>query len=258
MQIAGGANSTGADLKSDDIQTGSWLAQSLSEKIFAGYYEGKRKLKDKYNLALGTDYMFLNQFASYSFSDRQASSGIFRFFGTWEALNVQDKLYGALVFRIENRHLIGTGLTPRNFGYETGSALSTASFKDFDWGMTNLYWKLIFGRHRGSVIAGIMDVGDWVDLYPLLNAYKYYLNEAFFNSPAMALPNQGLGLAGSIQFISDFYFSGGISDANGELTYFVADNFRSFFDVREYFFWVEAGWDRTGNISDGYSVHLTY
>ena len=57
---------------------------------------------------------------------------------------------------MENRHNIGTGVTPRNLGYEAGAALSTASFKEFGWGLTNFYWKQsIIDKY--FFVVGIMD-----------------------------------------------------------------------------------------------------
>ena len=258
IEDAGGANSVHADLKDDDKFKHAWLSLNYTDKIFKKYYSIKRKLNDKYRIALGTDYMFLNQYASFSNSETHATSGIFRFFGTWEAIKVPGKHNGSLIIKIENRHSIGNSLTPRNLGYEAGSALSTASFKHFSWGMTNFYWKQMF-LDKYIFTLGIMDAGDWIDLYPMLNPFKYYLNEAFFNSPAMALPNQGVGATIAVRnIISNFYIAGGIQDANGDPSYFLIDNFKSFFSVNEFFYWVEAGWDSRNSILVGETIHLTY
>ncbi|MBW2648090.1 MAG: hypothetical protein JRE23_18395, partial [Deltaproteobacteria bacterium] len=113
LKVVGGANSVNAELKSDDGIKHTWLDKDWSRKAFSGYYDFKRNLKKNFNIAVGIDYMFLNQYASFSYSDKQANSGIFRFFGTW-ILMKSEKIYGSLVFKIENRHKIGHGLTPRN------------------------------------------------------------------------------------------------------------------------------------------------
>ncbi len=257
ISSVGGVNSVGADLILDDGLKMSWLDVDVSKRLFNKYYGFKRKLKDKTRIAVGTDYMLLNQMASFSYSDKWASSGIFRFYGSWEAFNTNNGLHGSLIVKVENRHKIGTSQLPRQLGYEAGSALSTASFKDFGWGLTNFYWKQFFGN-KFALVAGIMDVGDWVDLYPLLNAYKFYLNEAFFNNPAMALPNQGFGISGEITIADYFYISGGIHDANGEASYFIAENFKSFFNQQEYFYWIEFGWSPSKSLISGQTIHLSY
>lgn len=69
------------------------------------------------------------------------------------------------------------------------------------------------------------------------------------------LPDQGLGIVARA-FVSDhFYLSGGVNDANGTPNKI---DFESFFGVREYFTWIEAGW--SPNVKHkvrGDSIHLT-
>lgn len=81
--VTGGSNSVGSNLKDDDKKKSSWLRKDYARKIFDEYYDFKRYVNKKIYLALGLDYTFLNQFATYSASDIQASSGVFRFYGTW-------------------------------------------------------------------------------------------------------------------------------------------------------------------------------
>ncbi len=257
LAVTGGVNSIDADLKSDDAIKASWLNIDVSKKLFRRYYSFKRKIKRKYQIAMGTDYMFLNQFASFSFSDKQASSGIYRFFSTWDAFHTKCGTRGSFLIKIENRHNIGPGVIPRNLGYEAGSALSTASFSDFDWGLTNLYWKQLIKGSDYAFAFGIMDPGEWLDHFPSLNTFKYYLSEAFSNSPTMALPSQGVGFTFAISPISNFYLAGGIHDANGRPEHFIAKNFDSFFSIREYFTWIEVGW-KLGSFISGETVHVTY
>lgn len=254
----GGVGTVKGDLIADDALKMQWLKVDVSSKVFGKYYGLKRKLRDKYRIALGTDYMFLNQRASFSYSDRWATSGIFRFYGTWDALVTENGYNGSLIFKIENRHRIGNGQIPRQLGYETGSAMSTASYKDFYWGLTNLYWKQKFMQNKIAVVVGLMDPGDWIDLYPLLNPYKYYLSEAYFNSPVMALPNQGLGISAAFSIAKNFYAMAGMHDANGEPQNFLIGNFESFFGQNEYFYWAEAGWKESRSVLGGETVHLTY
>ncbi len=262
LDIPGGAKSVNADLRSDDVYKPAWSRKNFAKKLLNGYYDAKRFLKKRINLSVGTDYMFLNQWSTFSFSDNQASSGIFRLFGNWTRPGERIRYFkGSFIFKIENRHIISGGVLPRNLGYEAGAALSTASFKDFGWGLTNFYWKQQIGYGDYILILGIMDPGDWLDLYPLLNPYKYFLNEAFFNSPAMALPNQGLGAVFGVKrlFETNFYLIGGIHDANGQPEKFIVDNFKSFFQSREYMYWVELGWaPQPSSIIEGESVHFMY
>jgi porin len=261
IERAGGVNTVSADLVLDDVKKDAWTDIQVDETVFNEYYNFKRFIKKKTNVALGTDYMFLYQWASFSFTDRQAASGIFRFYGTWRVPTKTQSNDASLTFKIENRHKIGTAELPRNLGYSAGGALSTASFKDFQWGLTNLYWKQHFGKGKYSVVGGIIDPGDWLDLYPLLNPFKFYLSEAFFNSPAMALPNQGLGFAFAVKEVfNEFYLAGGLQDANGEPTKWIGQNFESFINNHEYMFWIEGGWNPNPDmmLTDGQTIHLMY
>ena len=38
-----------------------------------------------------------------------------------------------------------------------------------------------------------MDPGDWVDQYPLLNAWTAFMSDAFYNNPTEAIPKRGFG-----------------------------------------------------------------
>ena len=126
----------------------------------APLYDFKDRIDGTWGLAFGMDYNFLNQYASFSFTEDQATSGNFRFYGTWNLFHSKEKFDGRLVYRIENRHTIGGGFTPRDLGFDAGSALSTASFKDFAWGLTRLCWKQFFSNRKYAFTFGQMDPGD--------------------------------------------------------------------------------------------------
>ncbi|NLR89878.1 carbohydrate porin [Flammeovirga agarivorans] len=257
IQMTGGSKSVDADLLNDDMKKDAWVNVKPMDKPLDTYYDFKRYIQLKYNVAIGMDYMFLGQHSSYVKSGSpNAASGIYRFFGTWEPVNTKDT-QGGLIFKIENRHSL-TPTAPRHLGYESGSALSTASFKDMGWGLTNLYWRQSFKNNKYGFVLGIMDPGDFIDLFPLLNPYKCFLSEAFFNNPAMAIPNQGIGGAFLAKdLIKNTYVAGGFHDANGEPTNFISNSFKSF-AKGEYLYWVELGWNTHTPFLNGENIHVTY
>ncbi|AZQ60920.1 hypothetical protein EI427_01425 [Flammeovirga pectinis] len=257
LQITTGTKSVDADLLNDDLKKDAWVNVEAMDKPLDHYYDYKRYINLKYNVAIGMDYMFLGQSATYvKKGESIAASGIYRLFGTWEPFSSKTT-EAALIFKLENRHSM-TSTAPRQLGYEAGSALSTASFKEMGWGLTNLYWRQSFDKGKYAYVVGIMDPGDFIDLFPLLNPYKFYLSEAFFNNPAMAIPNQGFGAAALIKdIVPNVYLAGGFHDANGEPTYFIADNFQSF-KRGEYLYWVELGWNTKTSFLEGENVHVTY
>ena len=211
-------------------------------------------MSDRLGLAVGVDYSLLNQFSSFSTTDTQAASGIFRLFGTWRLFGSIFKNSGHFVYRVENRHLIGSGITPRDLGFDGGSSLSTATFKRFNWGVTSLYWKQMFSGGRYVYAVGKMDPGDFSDVYLGLTAYKAFMGDAYFNNPTVSLPQQGFGLIGAAGITDNWYVAGGLHDANGSPTEL---GFDTFFEVREYYSWIEAGWRKAGTgVLDGQSVHV--
>ena len=145
-----GASGVGGQLVDDDTVKKPLIRFGF---LGEGYYTLKRKLKKQHGIELNSDYNFLNQFASESESDRQASSGAVRFYGRWFPPRSEAPGSGRVVFRFENRHRIGPGVTPRDLGFDAGSALSTASFKAFGWGVTSLYWAQAFSISASSSLA---------------------------------------------------------------------------------------------------------
>jgi porin len=100
-----------------------------------------------------------------------------------------------------------------------------------------------------------MDPGDFMDAYPLLSAWTAFMSDAFFNNPAEALPQQGVGFVTRLYVTDHYYVSGGVHDALAD-----ADgvNIAELFDGEDLFYWVEAGWSPTAKSVPGDSIHLTY
>lgn len=248
----GGSSSVSQQLVEDDKATRSVFPVSI---LHDNYYEFKQRLRARTGIELNIDYNFLNQTASFAENgDRRGASGALRFYGRWYPLLKHGDPNGSLVFRFENRHQIADQ-TPKELGFETGSSLSTAGFKEFGWGVTALYWAQQTTAGRLAFVAGQMDPGDFEDIHPLLNPWTAFTNDASFNNPTTALPNQGLGVVGRAFVTPTVYLKGGVHDANGSPNDI---DFDSFFRVREYFTWAEVGWSPTPEKeAAGESIHLT-
>jgi porin len=253
IPTAGGPTSVESDLMADDLEKRP-VVRVLGHFV-APLYRFKNRVDGLWGIAFGMDYNFLNQYASFSFTEDQATSGVFRVYGTWDLFHFREKFDGRLVYRVENRHTIGGGITPRDLGFDAGSSLSTASFKDFAWGLTSLYWKQFFAKRKYAFVFGQMDPGDFMDAYPLLTAWTAFMSDAFFNNPAEALPQQGVGFVTRL-FVSDhFYAAGGVHDALADADGF---NVAELFDGEDLFYWVEAGWSPSRKSVPGDSIHVTY
>jgi porin len=220
------------------------------------WFTFKDKIDRELGLNFGLDYTALGQRVSASPGDHGAASGIFRAFGTWTLVGRNGGNDGGLVMKLENRHSLGTDLTPQDLGVVAGSILPTGTaFTDYEWGVTNLFWRQRLLDGRLSFVAGTVDVTDYLDVYGLINPWTHFQNLAFLTNPAIAPPNQGLGVAGAAMLTSNIYVIGGFADANGDAT---KAGFDTFFEENEFFKHVEIGWTSSQNRIYLDNVHLTY
>ena len=224
---------------------------------FTHLYKFKEDVNDRFGLRWAVDYSIMYQHASFTQSGRSTgSSSVFRILGTWLRFGDRDKTSGNLVWKMETRNPIFGNPTPRDMGFDTGSALSTANYKELDyWGITDLFWKQRFQGGKYAFLAGHMDPGDWADQYPMLNAWTSFTNDAFYNNPTEAIPKRGFGLVGQLFFENNMYMMGGVHDANGKDGKL---DLSSFWSTREFFNWVEVGYRGSSNISARQNAHIHF
>jgi porin len=161
-------------------------------------------------------------------------------YGQWEPFSCAcSDNRGMLVFKGENRHKMGTAITPFDLGFEAGSILPTGTFfSEFDFGVTNLYWKQYLFDSRVALAVGVIDVTDFVDVYAMMNPLTHFINLGFSTNPTIGVPNQGLGAAAAAMLTDRLYVQGGFGDANGQPT---LAGFDTFFNNSEYFSHFEIG-----------------
>lgn len=246
-----------SELLSSDTIKPAVFPIDLVHSRFAGIYRLKERVHRRFGLAFSVDYSALVQHASFTQSGEDtASSSVFRILGTWLHVGDRDGTNGFLAWKTETRNPIFGNPTPRDMGFDTGSALSTANYKELSyWGITDLYWAQRFRGNRAGFNIGHMDPGDWADQYPLLNAWTSFTNDAFYNNPTEAIPKRGFGLGGQY-FLSDrLYMAGGVHDANGKDGKLDPT---SFFDTREFFSWAEFGYRDNSTVSARQNTHLHF
>jgi porin len=185
-----------------------------------------------------------------------ASSQVIRFYGTWLRFGSPEGNSGRLVWKTETRNPFGRNPTPREMGFDTGSVLSTANYKDLNyWGITDLYWKQGLQGGKYGFLVGHMDPGDWADQYPLLNAWTSFLNDAFYNNPTEAIPQRGFGLVGQVFLSTNTYILAGVHDANGKDGKL---DYSGLSDTGELFSWVEYGYRSQRDISARHNAHIHF
>lgn len=249
----GGPSSVAGQLAEDANIAPQYRLQRLHDH-FQPWFGFKSQLNDDIGLQFNVDESILYQAASNSLGESDAASGLVRFYGQWELLGRGTKDPGMLVFRGENRHRM-TAITPFDLGFEAGSMVPTGTlFNEFDFGVTNLYWKQYFFERQLAIAVGRIDVTDFIDVYAMMNPLTHFLNLAFSTNPTIASPNQGLGAAVGAMLTDNVYFQGGFSDANGQTT---VAGFDTFFDDSEYFSYMEVGATTSQDRIYLDNVHLT-
>jgi porin len=223
-----------------------------------GYYDWKARLKKDHGLTLGDDYSTVYLGASESLGEDSAFSGMYRFYGSWEASSDGKGNSGALIFKAEHRHAYGDYIPPGSLGFETGYiGLIAPSFSDQGARLTNLYWRQ---RMKGGdlvFVGGYVDVTDYVDIYMLASPWTGFFNFAFSTgSASIPMPNEGLGLGLGGYVNDNFYIIGGFADTNSNQRK-PFDGFDTFFNDREYFKHLEFGWNTSRETAVLNNVHLT-
>ncbi len=253
----GGPASVGAQVRSDDAaRRKPYRFEGLSRSL-QPYYDFKTRINEGHGFAFGADYAALYQVASDSPGEDDAAGGVLRLFGNWTLAGRGTSDAGSLVFKVENRHRLGTDIAPQDLGFEAGYAgLTAITFSDAGTLLTNLYWQQSFSENRFAFVAGIVDTTDYVDVYGLVNPWTDFSNLAFSTNPAIPAPNQGLGAAVRGTFADNYYVLAGLADANGDPSDPV-DGLDTFFGDREYFAHIEAGWFSSWEDRFTDNIHLT-
>lgn len=215
-------------------------------------------LRDKAGLNFGLDYNLTTQMVNESPGGTAAAGGVFRFYGHWAPVKRGTASNGSLVFKVENRHRLGTDLSPQFLGPTAGYAgVTAATFSDQGWILSNFYWQQNLFKNRLAFNVGLVDVTDYVDVYGLINVWSDFNNLAFATgSAAMPTPSQGLGAAIRWNMTPNFYLIGGLGDANGD-PHRPGDLFTSFFDTSEFFWHAEAGWIGSWETRYSDNIHVS-
>jgi len=249
------SKSVESDLASDNQIKPAVFPVDLLHSKLVHFYSFKDRVNDTLRLAFNIDYSVLAQHASYTQSGEDTGiSGAFRILGTWLRVGTREGNNGHLVWKMETRNPLGNHPTPRDMGFDTGSALSTANYKELDyWGITDLFWMQRLKGGKYAFVAGHTDPGDWADQYPLLNAWRSFMNDAFYNNPTQAIPKRGFGLVGQVFLDNKLYLMGGVHDANGKDGKL---DLSSFWSTREWFSYAEFGFRSSRRVGSRHNGHI--
>ena len=183
-------------MKEDEREKEPLVRVPAIDQVLAPWYDWKSRFNKAYGISFGLDYNVLALLATDSLGEEGAAGGIFRFFGNWTVTGRDSGNTGSMVFKVENRHHLGTDIVPGEQGFEIGYAgLTGAQFGDLDWALTNLHWLQKTFNGRLNFVAGIVDPTDYLNIYGLVNPLTAFSNLAFLTDATIPAPSQGLGAA---------------------------------------------------------------
>ncbi|MEM8669366.1 MAG: carbohydrate porin [Planctomycetota bacterium] len=235
----GGPSSVSGQLAEDaNVRVPEFRCERL-QRLGEPWFAFKQRLDESCGLQISIDESMFYQAATSSLGESDAAGGLVRVYGQWTLLGRDSNNPGQFVFKGENRHRMGSRITPFDLGFEAGSILPTGTFfNEFSYGVTNLFWKQYLCDRNAVFAVGKIDVTDFIDVYGLVNPLMHFINLGFSTNPTIAVPNQGLGVAGAAMLTDRFYLQGGFADANGQPT---LAGFDTFLNDREYFRYLELG-----------------
>jgi porin len=249
----GGPSSASGQLSSDREQRASKPVAARS----GGWADLKQSLSQSAGLTFGGDISFMGQTASTGSPETDAASAVLRLYGTWVLIGRGSPDQGALHFKLESRNSLGDLIPPQDLGPTLGYAgLTSVGFSDAGLILTNLFWQQSFDNDRFAVVAGIVDVTDFLDVYGLVSPWTGFSNLAFSTNPTIPAPNQGLGLAARWRIADHYYVVAGLADANA-LPNDPAGSISNLFATGETFKHLEFGWYDTWDTRFSDNVHLS-
>ena len=239
----GGPTSVGEQLREDDEIKEPAFRFPKFQEFFSPWFEWKKGLNEKHGFQLGLDYNALYQGASDTLPNNKdkAASGALRLFGRWDLIGRGTKNKGTLVFKVENRHRLGTEIAPSQLSFDVGyNGITGTLFSDVGSVLVDLNWQQAFNGGSGGFIVGRYDPNDYFDVSDHANPWTTFSNLSVLVNTNIALPDTGFGVAAGHWLSSkqgEWFLLGSISDANG-----VIDEVELFKGGSEFYSTVELGW----------------
>ena len=223
------------------------------------WYDWKAALKERTGFSFGVNAQMLHLDASDTLgAEDDAAGGIYRLQGEWVLFDRGGGHPGSILFRVENRSKIGSGIPPASLRGEIGAAATDPGFAysdNFGTDFSVLAWQQFFAGKRAAFAVGLLDFSAYVDAFYYQTISRGFLNRSFILSPTLA--TTGIGALGGVAkgFVSDnFWIGGGFYDANAKS----GDPSFDTWDAGELLKHVEVGWtpDITRRGTD--RLQLTY
>jgi porin len=222
----------------------------------------KADLQRDHAFGFGLDYtsVYLNASETVSGGDDSSAAGMLRVYGVWDLIGRNSSNTGSLIWKFEHRDGYGDHApSPLWAATELGYVgLINPPFSDQGFRTTTLHWRQRFNGGRSSVVAGFIDVTDFVDLYGMISPWLHFTNFVFTTGGAvMDLPNDAaLGFGAATLLTDNIYLIGSVVDANSDPED-PWEGFDSFWDDNEYYKSAEVGWTSSPDAIYLDNYHIT-
>jgi len=223
------------------------------------YSDFKEKLNEEIGLSFALDYTSIYFGTNAKIGSGEAGSGVFRFYGAWDIIGRKSGNTGALIYKLEYRHKYGT-IPVSSLGLDMGYVGMVAPpFNDSGYRTQNLYWRQRLANGRFAIVAGFLDVTDFLDVYSLASPWMHFTNFNFSTGiAAVNVPNDGyLGIIMGGWITKNIYAIAGIADINGN-TANIFEGFDTFFNKNEYFKHIEVGITSAKDYMVLDNIHATF
>jgi porin len=250
----GGPDQVDNQIANDQAST----SRLIKERLIDPYFAWKEGLQEEHDLAFSIDYSAAYLRANESPGEDTAASGMVRFFGSWDLVGRESGNTGAFVWKVEHRHAY-TDVAPQGFGFNLGYVgLIEPPFSNQGWRFTNFYWRQRWKQGKVAMLAGFLDVTDFVDVHALASPWTGFLNFAFSTGTlTLPVPNDAaLGVGAGGMVTKNLFLIGSLVDRNADPKRFW-EGFDTFFDQKEYFKSIEIGWTTSQEQIYLNNTHLT-
>lgn len=185
------------------------------------WYDWKARVKESSGLSFGLNAQMVYAGVSDALGDEDdAAGGIYRLQGEWTLFGRNTGHPGSLVFRVENRSKIGSGIPPGGLRGAIGAAATDPVFAygdNFGTDFSVLAWQQLFLDKRAGIAVGLLDFSAYLDAMYYQTVSRGFLNRSFILAPTLATTGVGaLGAVGKGMLGEHFWIGGGFYDANAK------------------------------------------
>ena len=165
--VASAANFGGPDAVENTIEAdAATKPAAVEERLLDSWFEWKAGFQEDHGISLGIDYssVFLRSNENGASGDDNASSGMVRFFGSWDVVGRGTRDTGAFIWKVEHRHRYAD-IPPQGFSFDQGYiGLISPPFSDEGGRWTNLFWRQRLNDGTATLTAGLLDATDYLNL----------------------------------------------------------------------------------------------